>query len=281
MEFLDWDGTVISQTGFTNPQYVEDGKSATPPQTDPVREGYTFDGWTPDYHNVSKDLTVIAKYTDNSGDQSRHTVTFYAYEKNKMTAISVQKVNDGEAAVEPAVPTRDGYTFTGWYPDKTVFSKVTTDLTIVAAYDKNSAGAGASPSGGSSSGASASPSSTAGNNNNGDNTKKYTVSVSGGSGSGSYPAGAIVALNAYDMGVGKQFDKWTTSTAGVGLQMQKLLQQPLLCRQPMLPLRQRIRPEVAHLQARAATVAREAPQMEAPHRTEALEAIRIATAERP
>ena len=216
VEFLDWDGTVISQTGFTNPQYVEDGKSATPPQTDPVREGYTFDGWTPDYHNVSKDLTVIAKYTDNSGDQSRHTVTFYAYDNNKMTAISVQKVNDGEAAVEPAAPTRDGYTFTGWYPDKTVFSKVTTDLTIVAAYDKNSAGAGASPSGGSSSGASASPSSTAGNNNNGDNTKKYTVSVSGGSGSGSYPAGAIVALNAYDMGVGKQFDKWTTSTAGVG-----------------------------------------------------------------
>lgn len=216
VEFLDWDGTVISQTGFTNPQYVEDGKSATPPQTDPVREGYTFDGWTPDYHNVSKDLTVIAKYTDNSGDQSRHTVTFYAYDNNKMTAISVQKVNDGEAAVEPAAPTRDGYTFTGWYPDKTVFSKVTTDLTIVAAYDKNSAGAGASPGGGSSSGASASPSSTAGNNNNGDNTKKYTVSVSGGSGSGSYPAGAIVALNAYDMGVGKQFDKWTTSTAGVG-----------------------------------------------------------------
>ncbi len=81
VEFLDWDGTVISQTVFTNPQYVEDGKSATPPQTDPVREGYTFDGWTPDYHNVSKDLTVIAKYTDNSGDQSRHTVTFYAYEK--------------------------------------------------------------------------------------------------------------------------------------------------------------------------------------------------------
>ena len=217
VEFLDWDGTVITQTGFTNPQYVEEGKSATPPSTDPVREGFTFDGWTPDYHNVTKDLTIIAKYKDNSGDHSRHTVTFYAYENNKMTAISVQKVNDGEAAVEPAVPARPGYTFTGWYPDKTVFSKVTTDLTIVASYEKNSASASASPSGGSSSGKSPSPSSTAGNNgNNGDNTKKYTVSVSGGSGSGSYPAGAIVALNAYDMGVGKAFDKWTTSTAGVG-----------------------------------------------------------------
>ena len=217
VEFLDWDGTVISQTGFTNPQYIEEGKSATPPPTDPTREGFTFAGWTPDYHDVSKDLTVIAKYTDNSGDQSRHTVTFYAYENNQMTAISVQKVNDGEAAVEPAVPARTGYTFTGWYPDKSVFSKVTTDLTVVASYEKNSASASASPGGGSSSSASPSPSSTAGNNgNNGDNTKKYTVSVSGGSGSGSYPAGAIVALNAYDMGVGKVFDKWTTSTAGVG-----------------------------------------------------------------
>lgn len=219
VEFLDWDGTVISQTGFTNPQYIEEGKSATPPPTDPTREGYTFDGWTPDYHDVSKDLTVIAKYTDNSGDQSRHTVTFYAYENNQMTAISVQKVNDGEAAVEPAVPARTGYTFTGWYPDKTVFSKVTTDLTIVASYEKNSTNPSASPSGSASTSASPSPSSTAGNNgsnNNGDDTKKYTVSVSGGSGSGSYPAGAIVALNAYDMGVGKVFDKWTTSTAGVG-----------------------------------------------------------------
>lgn len=212
VKFIDWDGTVIEQEGFTNPQYVEAGKSATPPATDPVREGYTFTGWTPDYHSVSDDLTVIAKYTDNSGDQSRHTVTFYAYENNKMTAISVQKVNHGEAAVAPAVPSRSGYTFTGWYPDKTVFSNVTTDLSIVASYDKT--GSGSSSSASPSSSASASP--TSGSGSSSDNVKKYTVSVSGGSGSGSYAAGAIVALNAYDMGVGKSFDKWTTSTAGVG-----------------------------------------------------------------
>ena len=42
------------------------------------------------------------------------------------------------------------------------------------------------------------------------------MSVSGGSGSGSYPAGAIVAINAYFLGAGQNFDKWTTSTAGVG-----------------------------------------------------------------
>ena len=100
-----------------------------------------------------------------------------------------------EAAVEPAVPTREmDILLQGWYPDKTVFSKVTTDLTIVAAYDKTLR-AQVRRAVVSSSGTSASPS-TAGNNNNGnngDNTKKYTVSVSGGSGSGSYPAGAIVA----------------------------------------------------------------------------------------
>ena len=45
---------------------------------------------------------------------------------------------------------------------------------------------------------------------------KYTVTVSGGSGTGSYPAGAVVAINAYAMGVGQVFDKWTSSTAGVG-----------------------------------------------------------------
>lgn len=213
VKFIDWDGSVIEQEGFTNPQYVEAGKSAIPPATDPVREGYTFAGWTPDYHSISDDLTVVAKYTDNSGDQSRHTVTFYAYENNSMTAISVQKVNHGEAAVAPAVPTRSGYTFTGWYPDKSVFSNVTTDLSVVASYDKDGSNADGSASGS----ASPSPTSTSGTgSDSSSNGKKYTVSVSGGSGSGSYAAGEIVALNAYDMGTGKTFDRWTTSTAGVG-----------------------------------------------------------------
>lgn len=45
---------------------------------------------------------------------------------------------------------------------------------------------------------------------------KYTVSVSGGSGSGQYAAGTVVAINAYYRGEGQLFDRWTTSTAGVG-----------------------------------------------------------------
>ena len=218
VSFLDYDGSLIAEI-----QYIEEGKSATPP-ANPTREGYTFDRWSQDWNNVTEDRTIIALYIDNSSDASRHTVIFYDYDGT--TIISQQSVNDGEAAVEPKSPTRNGYTFTGWVPKD--FSKVTKDMNIVASYERivvnpgaspsSSSSASASPNTGASSSISPSPSSSSGNNgnNNGDNTKKYTVSVSGGSGSGSYPAGAIVALNAYDMGVGKQFDKWTTSTAGVG-----------------------------------------------------------------
>ena len=189
---------------------VEAGKNGNPP-TPLTHEGYTFVEWRPSPTGVTEDMICVAYYKDNSGDSSRHKCTFYGRDGS---VVATYTVNDKDSVTPPAAPTVSGYTFVSWLP--TDFTNITEDKVYYASYEKNSAGAGASPSGGPSSGASASPSSTAGNNNNGDNTKKYTVSVSGGSGSGSYPAGAIVALNAYDMGVGKQFDKWTTSTAGVG-----------------------------------------------------------------
>lgn len=207
VSFIDYDGKLIGEV-----QYVEEGKSAVPPE-DPVREGYTFDKWSQDWNNVTEDRTIIALYIDNSSDAKRHTVTFYDYDGT--TVLSQQSVNHGEAAVEPKSPTRSGYKFVGWVPAD--FSKVEKDLNIVANYEKisdngnsdndddddddNKTNPTASPS--------ASPSASP-------EVKKYTVSVSGGSGSGSYPAGAIVAVNAYFMGEGQSFDRWTSSTAGVG-----------------------------------------------------------------
>ena len=98
----------------------------------------------------------------------------------------------------------------------------------MANYEKEGSGASSSanPSGSGSSngnnngnngnGSNASPTPTSSPGANGSDVKKYTVSVSGGSGSGSYAAGAVVAINAYFMGEGQVFDKWTSSTAGVG-----------------------------------------------------------------
>ena len=204
VKFVDYDGTLIGEI-----QYVEEGKSAVPP-ADPVREGYTFDKWSQDWNNIKEDKTIVALYIDNSSDAKRHTVIFYDYDGK--TILSQQSVNHGEAAVEPKSPTRKGYKFIGWIPAD--FSNVEKDMNIVANYEKNTS-SGSSSGSGESSGSSESPSPSASSSATPTETK-YTVSVSGGSGSGSYPAGAVVAINAYFLGEGQSFDKWTTSTAGVG-----------------------------------------------------------------
>lgn len=56
--FVDWDNTTLST------QTIEKGKSAVAP-TDPTRSGYTFSGWNGDFSNVTKDVTIVATYTEN------------------------------------------------------------------------------------------------------------------------------------------------------------------------------------------------------------------------
>lgn len=62
VKFIDWDGTVLKQ------QLVQEGTSATPP-SNPVRDGYTFNGWLPNtYKDVFSNLDIYAQYTQNSPD---------------------------------------------------------------------------------------------------------------------------------------------------------------------------------------------------------------------
>ena len=206
VQFLDWDGSLIGEI-----QYIEEGKSAIPP-ADPVRDGYTFTGWSKDWNNVTEDRTITAVYSDNSGDSNRHTVTFYDYDGN---VHSQQTVNHGEGAVEPKDPVKSGYRFLGWTPSD--YSNITQDTVIMSRWEKIVEQPGNN-----------NPNNNSGNNNSGNNNnnnatpaptaapRKYTVSVSGGSGSGQYEAGQVVVINAFDRGEGQNFDKWTSSTAGVG-----------------------------------------------------------------
>lgn len=187
---------------------VEAGKNGNPP-TPLTHEGYTFVEWRPSPTGVTEDMICVAYYKDNSGDANRHKCTFYGRDGS---VVATYTVNDKDSVTPPAAPAVSGYTFVSWIPKD--FVNITEDKVYYASYDKSGSGSGGSSS--PSPSKSASPSPTAGSGSSSDNVKKYTVSVSGGSGSGSYAAGAIVALNAYDMGVGKNFDKWTTSTAGVG-----------------------------------------------------------------
>ena len=117
--FTDWDGTVLST------QQVLHGSAATAP-ANPTREGYTFNGWSTDFSNVTSDLTVIAQYSINT-----YTVTFKDWDG---TTLKVQTVNHGSAATAPANPTREGYTFVGW--DKP-FDCITADTVVTAVYEQD------------------------------------------------------------------------------------------------------------------------------------------------
>lgn len=222
VRFFDWDGTELRE-----PQYVEEGRSAEPPEKEPTREGFTFKGWSHDYTNVQSDLTIIAVYDDNSGDASRHKVTFFDRDGKE---LDTQMVSHGDRARAPIPPEVPGYDFIGWRPAD--FSKVEKDMEIWAYYEpatnvSPSPGTSASPGGSGDPNATKDPNATSKPTGtpgatptatplNGDGRVRYTVTVSGGSGSGTYPAGAIVAINAYFMGEGQVFDRWTSSTAGVG-----------------------------------------------------------------
>lgn len=117
--YAQWAGmhTVSFDTGTDtaiDPQQVLDGTTATRP-ADPVREGYTFTGWSTDKTGktmfdfntpVTSDVALVAQWTAN-----RQTVT---YDAQGGSDVAAQQVAYGSQAVRPGEPTRDGYVFEGW-----------------------------------------------------------------------------------------------------------------------------------------------------------------------
>ncbi len=124
--FLNGDGTYL---GFAK---VEAGQPANIPPAIPEMEGdaqytYTFAGWDKDFSAVTEDMIVTALYDKTVNE---YTVKFVDYNG---TEIDSQTVAYGAAAVAPANPSRDGYTFKGW---DTKFDVVTGDITVTAQYTK-------------------------------------------------------------------------------------------------------------------------------------------------
>ncbi|MEG1848358.1 MAG: leucine-rich repeat protein [Lachnospiraceae bacterium] len=191
VSFLDYDGKELCPD-----QHVESGKDATPP-ADPVRGGYKFDGWSQSYKNITKDTTIIAKYTATG---SGFKVFFTDYDGRELCPVQV--VDAGRNAVPPASPTRKGYTFDGWSKS---YANITADTTIVAKYKSDGTNPGDNNGNNNNN-----------NNNNKDNTRTYNVKVIGGSGSGSYKPGTIVSIHAFAVSDGRVFYMWSTPSNGVG-----------------------------------------------------------------
>ena len=118
VDFADWDGTILKTDS------VEYLSSAIAPE-DPTRIGYTFAGWDKEVTSVMQDTTITAMYTINY-----YPITFLNYNG---VLLSEQTVAYNTAAVEPELPTREGYYFIGWTSN---IEHVTDRTYAIALYEK-------------------------------------------------------------------------------------------------------------------------------------------------
>lgn len=109
-------------------QRVEWGCDAMPPAP-PEEQGYRFVEWEGIYTNVRADLTIRAKYIESSA-----TTYFVTFKDHDGTELSKQEVVEGESAVPPEDPVREGHTFSGW---SGTYENVHQDEEVVATYKIN------------------------------------------------------------------------------------------------------------------------------------------------
>ncbi len=127
IRFLNYDGTELqsSQVEYgALPEYT--GETPARPSTE--QYNYVFDGWSPEIVAVTKDANYTATFTNIL---RQYTVTFLDWDG---TQLSQQVVDYGTAAIAPANPVREGYTFAGWDKD---FSNIQSDLIVTAQYTRN------------------------------------------------------------------------------------------------------------------------------------------------
>lgn len=119
---------------------VSQNETVTKPQN-PSKIGYTFLGWylnNVEYDFSSKvtdNITLTAKWSIDNTQEKVWTVTF---DSNGGSAIDPLEVNDG-AKVKSTTPSKDGYTFLGWYVGEEKFdfnTPITKSITLVAKWEK-------------------------------------------------------------------------------------------------------------------------------------------------
>ena len=107
----------------------------------PTRSGYTFTGWEPSVAaTVTDNAVYTAQWAKNSSSSHHSTRYTLHYESNGGTAYKDERYSSGTKVTLDKTPTRESYTFTGWYADKALTQKITTvtmnsDKTVYAGWE--------------------------------------------------------------------------------------------------------------------------------------------------
>ena len=141
MNYLDANGGTVKPDSISVQYGMAVGQLPVP-----VREGYTFDGWydengaqyTEDtVYAIAGDATLTARWTANI-----YEITLDA--NGGVTDVALVQVTFGQAVGALPVPTREGYTFGGWYDkdgnryDASSVYSVKGDTTLTARWIENS-----------------------------------------------------------------------------------------------------------------------------------------------
>ena len=107
----------------------------------PTRSGYTFTGWEPSVAaTVMNNAVYTAQWAKNSSSSHHSTRYTLHYESNGGTAYKDERYSSGTKVTLDKTPTRESYTFTGWYADKALTQKITSvtmnsDKTVYAGWE--------------------------------------------------------------------------------------------------------------------------------------------------
>lgn len=132
------------------------GGSLTDPGT-PTRDGYTFAGWSisdtgstpvsfPYSHGQTTAFTMYAQWTPNA--------IAVTYDSQGGSAVASGSTTTGAALTDPGTPTREGYTFAGWFTSDTGGTAIsfpyahgrTADFTLFAQWTADDSTTTAAPS---------------------------------------------------------------------------------------------------------------------------------------
>ena len=106
----------------------------------PTRSGYAFTGWQPSVAaTVTDNAVYTAQWAKNSSSSHHSTRYTLHYESNGGTAYKDERCSSGTKVTLDKTPTRESYTFTGWYADKELTQKIssikmTSDKTVYAGW---------------------------------------------------------------------------------------------------------------------------------------------------